>query len=94
MLKGYQKHHFWFGEEALKPEFLSAYIRSEKIAQAHHNAAWAEQTGKGVLFYAKREEDKDTPAGLIMLVSDIMLLCPIPTADSSPVRGHQDHQGG
>ena len=79
MLKGYQKHHFWFGNEAVKPESLTSYIHSTKSELVHHNASWAQETGKGILFYSKREEDKATPAGMIMLVSDITLLCSITT---------------
>jgi hypothetical protein len=54
------------------PESLNAYIRSKDLKDlksAHPNAAWAEETGKGLLFYAKRAEDKSTPAGIINLVS-------------------------
>ena len=35
---------------------------------AHPNAAWAQESGKGLLFYAKRVEDKSSPAGIINLV--------------------------
>lgn len=31
-------------------------------------AAWASQTGKGLLFFTKRAEDKATPAGIFNLV--------------------------
>ena len=80
-LKGYQKHFFWLGEEPVESASLLSYTRNEKSGQGHHNASWATQTGKGVLFYSKREEDKATPAGLIMLVSDMMLLCRSMPAD-------------
>lgn len=62
------KHFFWFSEEPLNKETLDAYVKSEKADVAHHHAAWAQETGKGVLFYAKRAEDKNAPAGLIVLV--------------------------
>lgn len=43
----------------------------EKGKAAHEHSAWAQETGKGVLFYTKRAEDKATPTGLILLVSDL-----------------------
>lgn len=52
---------------------MDSYVKNEK-AEAHHNAAWAQETGKGVLFYAKRAEDKATPSGMILLVRSIKLL--------------------
>jgi hypothetical protein len=51
------------------PESLNPYVRSKDLKSAHPNAAWAQETGKGLLFYAKRAEDKSTPAGIINLVS-------------------------
>jgi Pleckstrin homology domain len=64
----YVKHHFWFSDEPLKSEHLASYVRDEKANVAHPNAAWAQETGKGVLFFAKRAEDKATPSGLILMV--------------------------
>lgn len=65
----YVKHFFWFSEEPLTQESVDAYVKSEKAEVAHPNAAWAQETGKGVLFFAKRAEDKNTPSGIILLVS-------------------------
>lgn len=65
----YSKHFFWFGDEALTAEALAHYIRTERLDVAHHNAAWAQQTGKGLLFFTKRAEDKSHPTGVIALVS-------------------------
>lgn len=62
------KHFFWFSDEPLSQEAVDAYVKNEKVELAHHNAAWAQETGKGVLFYAKRAEDKATPSGMILLV--------------------------
>ncbi|OQU96657.1 Pleckstrin -like domain-containing protein isoform 1 [Cladophialophora immunda] len=42
-------------------------MRSEKADTKHSDAAWARETGKGLLFYSKRAEDKATPAGIINL---------------------------
>lgn len=62
------KNFFWFSDEPLSQEGVDAYIKSEKGELAHHNAAWAQETGRGVLFYAKRAEDKATPSGIILVV--------------------------
>lgn len=66
----YAKRHFWFGDEPVDSKNLSAYIQNEKHNIAHATAAWASQTGKGLLFFGKRPEDKATPAGVINL-SDV-----------------------
>lgn len=64
----FSKKFFWFSDEPLEPEHLSGYLRTEKAEIAHHNVAHASQTGKGLLFFAKRVEDKDHPAGILNLV--------------------------
>ena len=48
-------------------EALTNYVGS-KDKTAHANAAWATQSGKGLIFYAKRQEDKSVPHGIINLV--------------------------
>ena len=70
----FSKKFFWFSEEPVKSENLTTYVRETKADIAHPTAAWASQTGKGLLFYAKRAEDKATPAGIIKLVSYITFL--------------------
>ncbi|GBF60375.1 hypothetical protein TMEN_2800 [Trichophyton mentagrophytes] len=67
------KRHFWFSEEPVESKQLTSYFQNEKLSVAHPNAAWASQTGKGLLFFAKRAEDKANPAGIINLsdVTDI-----------------------
>ncbi|KAI0882131.1 Pleckstrin homology domain-containing protein [Annulohypoxylon maeteangense] len=63
----YSKLHFWFGTEAVPKDKLAAYLKNEKTAEvAQHVAAWATETGKGLLFYGK-ESDKSTPTGAIQL---------------------------
>lgn len=64
----FSKKYFWFGDEAVGSEHLSAYLRDEKAVDAHHNAAWSSQTGKGLLYFAKRHEDKPVATGIINLV--------------------------
>lgn len=51
---------------------MSNYLRGEKPEVGNHNAAWAAQTGKGLLFFSKLASDK-TPIGVINLadVTDI-----------------------
>ena len=66
----YVKHYFWFSDEPLAQEALDSYVKTEKADVAHHNAAWARETGKGALFFAKRAEDKTAPSGIILLVRD------------------------
>ncbi len=65
----FSKKFFWFGHESVEPQHLSTYLRSEKQEIAHPNAAYASQTGKGLLFFAKSIEDKAQPAGILNLVS-------------------------
>jgi len=64
------KHFFWLSDEPLSQESLEWYLKTEKAELSHHHAAWARETGKGVLFYSKRAEDKTTPSGMILLVSN------------------------
>jgi hypothetical protein len=52
---------------------LTNFLRSEKADTKHSDAAWARETGKGLLFYSKRVEDKATPAGIINLVSHLIV---------------------
>lgn len=61
----FSKRYFYFSEEAVEIKQLSAV--------AHPIAAWASQTGKGLLFFTKRAEDKGTPIGIFNLsdISDI-----------------------
>lgn len=63
------KRYFYFSEEPVEVKSLSQYLQTEKASVAHPLAAWASQSGKGLLFFAKRAEDKATPAGILSLVS-------------------------
>ena len=62
------KHFFWFSDDPVEPQHLSGFLRSEKPDVGHHTAAYATQTGKGLMFCAKRVEDKTQPAGILDLV--------------------------
>lgn len=63
----FAKKFFWFSDEALDPHMLSDYLKGEKPEVGKHNVAHASQTGKGLLFFAKRIEDKSHPAGILNL---------------------------
>ncbi|KAK5464985.1 hypothetical protein LTS15_001548 [Exophiala xenobiotica] len=63
----FTKHFFWFSEEPLTAESLSTFLRSDKDDAKHASASWARETGKGLLFFSKRAEDKAHPAGVINL---------------------------
>ncbi|KAL2803058.1 Pleckstrin homology domain-containing protein [Aspergillus granulosus] len=69
----FSKRFFYFHDEAIEAKQLSVYRANEKPAVANAVVAWASQTGKGLLFFTKRAEDKATPAGIISLadVTDI-----------------------
>jgi hypothetical protein len=65
----FAKRFFYFSEEPVAAKNLSTYLQAEKSAAgAQKTAAWATQTGSGLLFYAKRAEDKATPASIFNLV--------------------------
>jgi hypothetical protein len=75
LVKGlrFSKRFFYFSDEAVEVKQLSAYRSNEKPAVANPIVAWASQTGKGLLFFTKRPEDKAIPAGIISLadISDV-----------------------
>jgi len=64
----YVKHFFWLSDEPVSRDALDSYVKSEKAEVAHDHAAWARETGKGLMFFSKRAEDKATPSGIIILV--------------------------
>lgn len=63
----FSKRFFWFGEEAVPTSSLSQYLRGEKAEVAHPVAAWSSQTGKGLLYFVKHQDQKETPAGVLNL---------------------------
>ena len=68
----FSSKYFWFGNEAIDEKSLAAYLKAEKAETGYSNAAFASQTGKGLLLFAKREEDKSSPSGILNLVSNDM----------------------
>ncbi|KAF1817360.1 hypothetical protein P152DRAFT_16569 [Eremomyces bilateralis CBS 781.70] len=63
-----QKKYFWLGtEEAVSTQSLASYLRGEEPKISQPTAAWASQTGKGLLFFSKTAELKATPAHVFNL---------------------------
>lgn len=59
----YTKKYFWFGSDAVDPKKFPALLKD------HHLAAWASETGKGLLFFNEKGQDKTAPHSAINLVS-------------------------
>ncbi|KAJ0122410.1 hypothetical protein N8I77_011754 [Diaporthe amygdali] len=57
----YSKKFFWFGSEAVDPKKVPALLKD------HHLAAWASETGKGLLFFSEKGQDKSAPSSAIAL---------------------------
>ncbi|KAL1847873.1 hypothetical protein Daus18300_013788 [Diaporthe australafricana] len=57
----YSKKFFWFGSEAVDPKKFPALLKD------HHLAAWASETGKGLLFFSEKGQDKTAPSSAIAL---------------------------
>jgi hypothetical protein len=64
----FSKRFFYFSDDAVESKNLTVFHQNEKPATANPTAAWASQSGKGLLFFTKRAEDKATPAGIFNLV--------------------------
>ncbi|OBT72823.1 hypothetical protein VF21_08289 [Pseudogymnoascus sp. 05NY08] len=89
-LAGFQKRFFWFGTDAVEVKSLSNYLRGEKPEAGNHNAAWASQTGKGLLYFSKHAGEKSAPVGLINL-ADITDIKEDGTVEFSFVSNSQKH---
>lgn len=62
------KKEFWLSDDAVSPQALNSYMRGEKPEIAHPVAAWASQTGKGLLFFNKKgETNKKSPSHVLPL---------------------------
>lgn len=61
-----KKVFFWFGKEPIETTELSHYLAKGKEA-AHSTAAWAAETGEGLLLFSKTGE-KSAPTGVLNLV--------------------------
>ncbi|KAB5578564.1 Pleckstrin homology domain-containing protein [Coniochaeta sp. 2T2.1] len=62
----YSKKFFWFGSEPVDTKAVSTFKHDKVADVAHHVAAWASETGKGLLFFSERA-DKSAPHGAIQL---------------------------
>ncbi|KAI9670574.1 MAG: hypothetical protein M1831_005794 [Alyxoria varia] len=63
----FKKHYFWLGGKPVPTSDLSQYLRGEKPEVCHPTAAWSSQTGKGLLYFSKGEDSKNTPIGVVKL---------------------------
>lgn len=61
------KRFFYLGDEAITEQNLEVYRKKDKGDHAASNAAFASQTGKGLLLFAKTKDLKATPAGIFRL---------------------------
>ncbi|KAH8770983.1 Pleckstrin homology domain-containing protein [Diaporthe sp. PMI_573] len=57
----YSKKFFWFGSDAVEPKKFPGLLKD------HHVAAWASETGKGLLFFSEKGQDKAAPTSAIAL---------------------------
>lgn len=70
------RRFFYLQDEPIEVDGLQTYLKKEKKEKpeaAHKTAAYASQTGKGLLFFAKTDAQKAHPIGIIKLVSYISL---------------------
>jgi hypothetical protein len=62
------KKEFWLSDAAVESQNLDLFLRGEKPEVAHPIAAWATQTGKGLLFFNKKgDTDRTHPADILPL---------------------------
>lgn len=64
------RRFFYLQDEPVEVDNLQTYLKKEKKEKpeaAHSTAAYASQTGKGLLFFAKTEAQKAHPIGIIKL---------------------------
>lgn len=70
----FSKRFVYFHDEPIEAKQLSVFHQNEKPAVANPIAAWASQTGKGLVFLTKRAEDKATPAHIFNLVCILVVV--------------------
>jgi hypothetical protein len=63
-------YEFFFHEEPVKAEDLKHTVKLHE-AGGRETAAWANETGEGLLFYRKEGANKTGSPGAILLVSKI-----------------------
>ncbi|KAF8440129.1 Pleckstrin homology domain-containing protein [Terfezia claveryi] len=69
------RRFFYLQDEPVEVDNLQAYLKKEKSETAHSTAAYASQTGKGLLFFAKTDAQKAHPIGIIKL-ADVVDVTP------------------
>jgi hypothetical protein len=67
-LFGKKQYQFFFSDDAVASDKLAHVLNTGK-AELKETVAWANQTGKGLLFFSKTADQKDSPKGVIALVS-------------------------
>ncbi|KZM22812.1 uncharacterized protein EKO05_0001495 [Ascochyta rabiei] len=85
----FAKKYFWFGEEPVPASSLGEYLRGEKPEVAHPVAAWSSQTGKGLLYFVKHADKKDSPAGVLNLAYATDLVKDGTIAFAFKIHGHK-----
>ncbi|KAJ4354811.1 hypothetical protein N0V95_003496 [Ascochyta clinopodiicola] len=85
----FAKKYFWFGEEPVPASSLGEYLRGEKPEVAHPVAAWSSQTGKGLLYFVKHADKKDSPAGVLNLAYTTDLVKDGTIAFAFKIHGHK-----
>ena len=74
----FSKKFFWLGSEPVNVKEIASFKADKSTEVAHTIAAWASETGKGLLFFSEKS-DKTAPNGAIYLVSQnlsITYVCP------------------
>lgn len=85
----FAKKYFWFGEEPVPASSLGEYLRGEKPEIAHPVAAWSSQTGKGLLYFVKHADKKESPAGVLNLAYATDLVKDGTIAFAFKIHGHK-----
>lgn len=68
------KKEFWLSDTAIVAQHLDLYLRGEKAEISHPVAAWASQTGKGLLFFNKKGDlNQKHPSSVLALYDAIEL---------------------
>lgn len=62
-----QKRFFYFQDEAISEDKLKTYLHKDTASLS--TAAYASQTGKGLLLYSKGEGQRENPHGIIKMVT-------------------------
>ena len=64
------KKEVWLTDDTTSTQELSSYLRGEKPEVSHPVAAWATQSGKGLLFFNKKGETNRKQPGHVLALYD------------------------